>query len=177
MSDLVARARAFAREVHASQRRRDAAASPYFIHLEKVAALVTRFGGSEAAICAAWLHDTVEDQPVSPEQLAAEFGPQIASIVAELTDDKELPKAERKRLQEVNAPGKSPEAALVKLADKSSNIRAVGATPPVGWPDARRLDYVAWGERVVNALPPLPREARDHFDAVVAEARRLIASG
>ena len=51
------------------------------------------------------------------------FGSVVAGIVAEVTDDKDLPAAERKRLQVVKAPKKSKEAKLVKLADKLYNLR------------------------------------------------------
>ena len=91
-----------------------------------VAALVERWSGSERAIAAAWLHDTVEDcPPTSVAELEALFGKEIAGIVAELTDDKSLPKAERKKQQILNASKKSNEASLVKLADKTSNIGAI----------------------------------------------------
>ena len=68
---------------------------------------------------AAWLHDTVEDRPpTSFAEIENEFNVDIANIVRELTDDKSLPKAERKRLQIVNAIKKAEEGRLIKLADK-----------------------------------------------------------
>lgn len=146
-------AKAYAEQCHAGQTRKSAAAEPYFTHLEEVADLVAGFGGSEQALMAAWLHDTVEDCGVSVADITRLFGAQVAGFVAELTDDKSLPKPERKRLQQVNAPGKSPEAALVKLCDKLSNVRAVGMNPPVHWPQDRRVAYVDWTESVVGALP------------------------
>jgi len=60
--------------------------------------------------------------------LEALFGKEVASIVAGLTDDKSLPKAARKEQQIVNAPKKSNEASLAKLADRTSNTGAI-ATP------------------------------------------------
>ncbi|SDJ06332.1 HD domain-containing protein [Aliiruegeria lutimaris] len=175
MTDLVLAARSFAETRHAGQLRKDAEGSPYFIHLEEVSALTERFGGDETAICAAWLHDTVEDcPPTSVEEIAAAFGAEVASVVAELTDDKALPKAERKRMQIVNAVKKSPRACLVKVADKSSNCRSVLETPPSDWSDARRLEYIDWSERVVSGLAHCPPEALDHFEALVIRARREI---
>ncbi|NDR59308.1 HD domain-containing protein [Aliiruegeria sabulilitoris] len=175
MTDLVLAARSFAETRHAGQVRKDAEGSPYFIHLEEVSALTERFGGDEIAICAAWLHDTVEDcPPTSAEEIAETFGAEVASVVAELTDDKSLLKAERKRLQVVNAAKKSARACLVKLADKSSNCRSVIETPPADWNDARRLDYVEWSARVVSDLAHCPPEALAHFEALVIRARREI---
>ncbi|RUS60467.1 bifunctional (p)ppGpp synthetase/guanosine-3',5'-bis(diphosphate) 3'-pyrophosphohydrolase [Pseudorhodobacter sp. E13] len=166
----IEQAKAFATRAHAGQTRKGAGAEPYVIHLEEVADLVARHGGSEAAIIAAWLHDTVEDCDTTAADIETHFGPKIAAIVAQLTDDKSLEKAERKRMQIVNAAGKLPEAALVKICDKLSNIRAVGETPPLHWPQARQLAYLDWAETVVAALPAGADPARAAF------ARQLAAS-
>lgn len=174
----VEKARAFAKEAHQGQTRKGAGQEPYFIHLEEVAALVERFGGSDRAIMAAWLHDTVEDCGVAPETIAALFGADVAGFVAELTDDKSLPKPERKRPQRVNAPGKSPEAALVKLCDKLSKVRAVGETPPVHWPKERRLAYIDWAAEVVAALPEtVSDEARSAFAQTLSRTRTVLDQG
>ena len=88
--------------------------------------LVTIWSGTENAIAADWLHDTVEDcPPTSFAEIENEFNVDIANIVKELTDDKSLPKAERKRLQIINAIKKSEEGCLIKIADKCSNIAAI----------------------------------------------------
>ena len=164
MKDLIERAERFARVCHAGQCRKGAAKEPYTIHLEEVSSLVDAWGGSEEAIAAAWLHDTVEDcPPTSHKDLVAEFGDQVAGFVAELTDDKSLPKPKRKELQIENATKKTPEAALVKLADKTSNVRSIAKSPPEGWSLARRLQYIAWAEKVVSALPHLPRKGLNEF--------------
>ena len=164
MTDLLKRAERFARVCHAGQCRKGAAKEPYTIHLEEVSSLVEAWGGSEKAIAAAWLHDTVEDcPPTSHEDLVAEFGDRVAGFVAELTDDKTLPKPMRKELQIENAAKKTPEAALVKLADKTSNVGAIAKSPPEGWSLARRLQYLAWAERVVSALPHLPQKGLNEF--------------
>jgi (p)ppGpp synthase/HD superfamily hydrolase len=161
---LVANAEAFARRCHAGQFRKGAAREAYTIHLEEVAGLVSRWGGVESEIAAAWLHDTVEDcPPICFEDIETEFGISVATIVQELTDDKSLPKEERKRLQIENAPKKSLSAALVKLADKTSNVGALTKSPPPDWSRERRLTYVAWAETVVLGLPTLPRNALDEF--------------
>ena len=105
MTDLIKSAEIFARSRHAGQFRKGDAQEPYIVHVEEVAELVTAWGGSESAIVAAWLHDTVEDcPPTSVAELEALFGKEIAGIVAELTDDKSLPKAEQKKQQIMNAP-------------------------------------------------------------------------
>ena len=164
MTDLVKRAERFARVCHAGQCRKGVAKEPYTIHLEEVSSLVEAWGGSEEATAAAWLHDTVEDcPPTSYEDLVAKFGDRVAGLVAELTDDKSLPKPMRKELQIENAAKKTPEAALVKLADKTSNVGAIAKSPPEGWSLARRLQYIAWAEKVVSALPHLPQKGLNEF--------------
>ena len=142
MSDLISRAERFARVRHEGQFRKGKAQEPYTIHLEEVAVLVGRWSGSEKAIAAAWLHDTVEDcPPTSVAELETLFSKEVADIVAELTDDKAQPKASRKEQQIINAPKKSNEASLVKLADKTSNIGAIANSPPEHWSLKRRLEY------------------------------------
>ena len=143
MSDLISRAERFARVRHEGQFRKGKAKEPYTNHLVEVAALVERWSGSESAIAAAWLHDTVEDSPTSVDELESLFDKDVADIVAELTDDKSLPKADRKKLQIINAAKKSKEACLVKLADKTSNIGAIANSPPEDWTLDRRLKYIA----------------------------------
>lgn len=175
MTDLTARAREFARAAHDGQTRKGAAQEPYFVHLEEVAAFAEAHGGSAVAIAAAWLHDTVEDCGVTPAEITALFGAAVAGVVAELTDDKSLPKPERKRLQLAHAPLRSPEAALVKIGDKVSNVRAIGVSPPVHWDAARCHAYVDWAEQVVTALPESLASARAAFAEAAAATRATIA--
>ena len=164
MNDLISRAERFARVCHEGQFRKGKAKEPYTIHLEEVATLTERWGGQENSIAAAWLHDTVEDCPsTSSAEIALLFGGEVAGIVAELTDDKSLPKAVRKRKQVENAPKKSNDASLVKLADKTSNIGAIANSPPVEWSLDRRLSYIGWANEVVGSLPYLPKEALSEF--------------
>ena len=164
MNDLISRAERFARVRHEGQFRKGKAQEPYTIHLEEVAVLVGRWSGSERAIAAAWLHDTVEDcPPTSVAELETLFSKEVADIVAELTDDKAQPKASRKEQQIINAPKKSNEASLVKLADKTSNIGAIANSPPEHWSLERRIEYIGWANTVVGNLPFLPKEGLSEF--------------
>lgn len=148
---IIFRALAFAAEKHRDQRRKDDHASPYINHPIALARVLCDEGGvtDTETLCAALLHDTVEDTDTTPEELDAHFGPRIRGIVMEVTDDKRLPKAERKRLQIVHAGGASYAARLVKLADKICNLRDVETSPPVGWDLARRQWYFDWARQVV----------------------------
>ncbi len=179
MTDLIAEAQAFAAWAHARHSRKGAAREPYLIHLEEVAAFAACHGGDTTTIAAAWLHDAVEDCNGPPDapldvrlpMLADWFGADVAAVVAELTDDKSLPKPERKRLQLAHAPGKSARAALIKLGDKASNVRAIGASPPVHWDTARARAYLDWAEAVCAALPPGHLSARAELAEALAATR------
>jgi len=156
---------------HKNQRRKGEAAEPYVNHILEVAALVAEASeGDDISIIAALMHDAVEDQDVTMEELSALYGPEVASIVAEVTDDKSLPKERRKELQVRNAPHKSRPACLIKLADKTSNIRSVIETPP-NWPIERKQAYVKWAEEVVTALPHKPEGLMRQFSQTMASAR------
>jgi len=160
----------FAAERHSGQRRKGASAEPYINHLIEVAHLVA--GALSAPdtnlLIAALLHDVVEDTPVTRQELAAAFGADVATLVAEVTDDKSLPKQTRKQLQIDNAPKKSRRAQVIKLADKISNLRAILVSPPADWSEHRKREYVEWARRVVEALPEPNPVLRVEFERVYA---------
>lgn len=163
---LVLKAAAFAAEKHRCQRRKDAEASPYINHPLALAHILASEGGisDPVVLVAALLHDTVEDTETSLDELRDEFGTDVASVVAEVTDDKSLPKDERKRLQVVKAASKSDAAKLVKLADKISNLRDIAATPPADWSRERRLAYFQWAREVVAGLRGVNPALEQAFD-------------
>ncbi len=170
---LLLKALSFAAHKHRDQRRKDAEASPYINHPIALADVLVNEGGVTDAevLSAALLHDTVEDTATTPGELEKAFGPRIARIVAEVTDDKELPKAERKRLQIEHAASISREAKLVKLADKICNLRDVTARPPAQWDLKRRREYFEWAKSVVDRLRGVHPQLEAAFDA--AYAKRL----
>ena len=166
MNGLLKRAESVARIRHMRQFRKGKAQEPYIIHLEEVSELVTSWNGTENAIAAAWLHETVEKcPPTSFAEIENEFDVDIANIVRELTDDKSLPKAERKRLQIVNAIKKSKVGCLSKIADKCSNIAAIAHSLPIHWNAARKRYYVAWARSVIDGLPHQPEVAVQAFES------------
>src|ERR1039458_9601382 len=148
----VLKAAHFAAKKHAGQRRKGAAAEPYINHLLEVAELVASALAEPDTnlVIAALLHDTVEDTGVTKEVLVGTFGSDVADLVMEVTDDKSLPKAERKRLQIVHASQISVRAQVIKLADKISNVRAILSSPPADWNVQRKREYFEWAKRVVD---------------------------
>ena len=164
---LLLEALAFAARKHRDQRRKDAEASPYINHPIALADVLVNEGGVTdiEVLCAALLHDTLEDTDTTHEELANAFGSRIARIVAEVSDDKALPKSERKRLQVAHAAALSREAKLVKLADKICNVRDVAERPPSGWNLARRREYFEWARAVIDGLRGVHPRLEAAFDA------------
>jgi guanosine-3',5'-bis(diphosphate) 3'-pyrophosphohydrolase len=167
---ILFRALAFAARRHRDQRRKDAVVSPYINHPIALADVLVNEGGvsDETVLCAAILHDTIEDTDTTIDELAAEFGSRIANIVAEVTDDTSLPKRDRKRLQVERAAGSSYEAKLVKLADKICNLRDILVSPPANWPTSRKQEYFDWSADVLVGL-------RGTHQGLEAEVDRLLA--
>jgi len=159
---------------HTHQRRKGPAGEPYINHLLEVAMLVAQatHGSDPNLVIAALLHDAIEDSEVPRDLIAAAFGEEVAAIVMEVTDDKSLPQAERKRIQVETAAHKSHKAKVLKLADKTSNIRAIAASPPADWSVKRRMEYVDWAEAVGRELRGVCPWLEGQLDEAVAAARR-----
>ncbi len=167
----------FAAQKHRDQRRKGGTRPPYINHPIDVAEILWRVGGVRDmdTLVAALLHDTVEDTGTSPDEIRLEFGEAVRSMVMEVTDDKSLPKAERKRLQVVNASHKSPGAKQIKLADKISNVFEIGNDPPDDWSLERRQEYLDWTEQVVQGLRGQNPALEARYDQVLAEGRNNLA--
>lgn len=150
----VFQALAFAAHKHRDQRRKDEDASPYINHPIALANILVNEGvvTDPVVLCAAILHDTIEDTETTHDELVATFGREIADVVAEVTDDKSLDGSVRKQLQIEHAAHASPRAKLVKLADKTCNLRDLAATPPPEWSDERRREYLSWSKKVIAGV-------------------------
>jgi guanosine-3',5'-bis(diphosphate) 3'-pyrophosphohydrolase len=161
----------FAARKHRDHRRKGSNKAPYINHLIDVARLLAEIGEvrETTLLQAAILHDTLEDTETTRTELEREFGAEVAAIVAEVTDDKSLPKAERKRLQIADAPSLSPPAKQLKIADKISNINEIGPGEPPDWDAARRREYLAWAQQVVSGCRGVNAMLERHFDEIVAE--------
>jgi len=170
------RALLFAANKHRDQRRKGAEASPYINHPIAVAALLTIEAGvvDEVLLVSAILHDTLEDTKTHFRELEDLFGRQVAYLVSEVTDDKSLPKAERKRLQIEHAPRLSPAAKQLKIADKICNIRDITDFPPADWPLERRREYLTWAEQVVGGCRGINSQLETAFDLAIERARTTL---
>ncbi len=124
---LEEQAKAFATKAHDGQVRKYSGA-PYIIHPEEVASIVRNVPHTEAQLCAAWLHDTVEDCGINIVTIIQLFGDEVAEIVLDLTNVAKLEdgnRAKRKNIELAHTFHASPKAKTVKLADLISNSRSI----------------------------------------------------
>jgi len=163
---LMIDALAFAADKHRRQRRKDAEASPYINHPIALARVLSAEAGITDAkvLAAAVLHDTLEDTETTYDELKERFSRSIAAVVREVTDDKTLPKAERKRLQIEHAADISRSARLIKLADKICNLRDMAFNAPPDWPLQRRREYFDWAKAVVDRMRGTSKKLERAFD-------------
>lgn len=116
----------FATIAHAAQQRKYTE-EPYIEHLKRVAETVRTVRHTSEMISAAYLHDVVEDTPVTIEEVREKFGEKVASLVHELTDEfikEDYPHLNRRRRKEKEVERQaqmSPEAKTIKLADVIDN--------------------------------------------------------
>lgn len=175
-TSVIIKAVAFAAEKHSGQRRKDANLSPYINHPIALANVLANEGGVEdpVVLCAAVLHDTIEDTETTAAELDAAFGGKVTSVVLEVTDDKSLEKDVRKQRQIEHAPHISPEAKLVKLADKICNLRDILASPPADWSMERKQAYFDWAAQVVAGVRGVNPQLEAVFDGLFARRVELV---
>jgi guanosine-3',5'-bis(diphosphate) 3'-pyrophosphohydrolase len=168
---LITGAMEFAAHKHTDQKRKGKRAEPYVNHLVEVARLLAdaTSGEDPALVAAGLLHDTVEDTDTTFAELEREFGAEVAGLVQEVTDDKNLKKEVRKRLQIEMAGKKSPRARLIKIADKTSNLRSILASPPTDWSTQRKREYFDWAAAVVARCRGINAQLEQRFDQAYAE--------
>lgn len=163
----------FAANRHRNQKRKDVAYTPYINHPLAVAELLAGVGQVTDIdlLSAALLHDTVEDTDTSLDEILEQFGTQIHQLVAEVTDDKRLPKLRRKQLQIETAPHKSDQAKQLKIADKICNIRDIDKESPREWTRDRKTQYLDWAVKVVAGCRGINSHLDQSFDDTVAHVR------
>ena len=173
---LILKAAHFAAQKHRTQRRKDEDASPYINHPISVALAVAQIGGVDdpEILAAALLHDTIEDTETTPEELEDQFGRQVCKYVLEVTDDKTLPKDERKQRQIEHAKKLSKGAALIKLGDKISNVTDVTNNPPADWNINRRKQYLDWAEKVIENCPKVNDRMENKFQRIIKRGRKAL---
>lgn len=168
----------FASEKHVHQRRKGSDQTPYINHPLAVAELLASLAdvGDVEVLTAAVLHDTIEDTATLADEIEQLFGARVLGLVLECTDDKTLPSPMRKELQVRNAPHKSRDAKLIKIADKANNVGDMAICPPANWTLQRRREYIDWTERVVQGLRGVNPKLEDNYDQALKAARARLAA-
>ena len=175
-NQLILKAAHFAAKKHRDQRRKDEDASPYINHPISVAKIISEIGNVEnpEVLVAALLHDTLEDTETTVEELIDNFGQRVCSLVQEVTDDKPLPRLQRKQRQIDHANEISEGAVLIKLGDKISNVTDIANIPPTNWDRNRRLEYFDWAEKVINNCPKVNEKLENHFKDSIQKGREKL---
>lgn len=173
----IMKAAQFAALKHRNHRRKDDEASPYINHPITVALNIAEIGGvtDTEVLAAALLHDTLEDTNTTEAELMEVFGKNIAMYVKEVSDDKSLPKEERKRRQIEHAPDLSKGATLIKLSDKISNVEDILNSPPAAWSIDRRREYLKWAEDVLNQCPPVNEQLKQYLSTLIEKGKEQLS--
>lgn len=149
----ISKALEYASKKHIKQKRKNKEETPYINHLIDVMDILIKHKvKSKKAIVGAILHDVIEDTDGNYKEIEKTFSKKIADIVQECSDDKTLPKVERKINQIKEADKKSKNAKLVKIADKISNIKSLRNEAPSTWGIDRLVGYLVWSKKVVDNL-------------------------
>lgn len=174
---LFFKALSFSADKHRHQRRKDEKASPYINHPIEVANMLWTVGNVRdiPTLVAAILHDTLEDTDTTPQEIRDLFGKDILELVLEVSDDKNLPKPERKQKQITHSPLLSEQAKQLKLADKICNVHDMAFAPPDSWPLERRIDYLRWAGAVIDGLRGVNPTLEKYFDDTLSAAQKKLA--
>jgi (p)ppGpp synthase/HD superfamily hydrolase len=147
-------------------------------HLAEVALLVAEATAGEdpALVAAAYLHDVIEDTPTTAPELRERFGEEVAALVLEVTDDKQLSRTDQKGSQVAKGATRSSRANLIKLADKISNLTSLATSPPVNWSALQKSEYIEFSTQVVAAMGGVSPFLEAKFAKAAERARHSLVS-
>lgn len=129
---------------HAGQLRKDGS-TPYLVHLLRVGLILLQAGASIPVICAGLTHDLIEDTKASWDTIADALGPEVADLVAAVSEDKRRPRAERKAEYFDHLDSQPSEVQMLKLADWIDNVQDVVSS---SWSRAQKQAYLRRAEQV-----------------------------
>lgn len=128
-TDVVLGAKKFAQEKHKNQKRKDGI-TPYSDHLEGVVNRLKNLGVTDKdVLCAAWLHDVIEDTDTTFDQISERFGREVAVIVLSLSKDQHIPKKNREVQYIDQLRESSFQSKIIKLCDISANLKDLANAP------------------------------------------------
>lgn len=165
-------AAAFAARAHRHQVRKDGK-TPYISHVVRVALTISQVFNCHDPIvlCAALLHDTIEDTTTDYEDLSERFGREVADVVAALTKNMALPEEEREQEYDRGLARADWRARLVKLADTYDNFCDIESMPF----EKQETKKEEAHERCVRAIKLAVADNRPETRAAVEALRALIA--
>ncbi len=141
---------------HAGQTRKNSI-EPYIEHPKRVAEILRTAGFREEVVIAGLLHDVVEDSPIQNEEIRAQFGKEVAEIVAYHTEDKSLTWEERKQHTIDTLKNAPKEVQALIIADKLDNIQSI------------IKQYKELGDQVWNAFKR-GREQQSWYNHAIVDA-------
>lgn len=172
----------FAAQKHQAQTRKGTSI-PYIAHLMQVSGLALENGADEDEAIAALLHDVMEDQDVTEEELTRRFGPAVAAIVVGCSDSASTDKApwkQRKEAYIAHILTASKSIRLVSSCDKLHNARAIHADyQELGerlWSrfNAEKADILWYYRSLVDAFQEAQERHGEQRSRVVAELARVV---
>lgn len=158
--------RLFSFKKHKGQVRPNQQQEPKTVHIAQVAYFVKKAQGSDIAIAAAYLHDTIEDTDTTIQEVIDLFGKEIGRLVDDLTDPPDfvdMPLIERKTKQAQRILLASQESKLVKIADQLSNIISVYNDPPLDWDYHKCLEYIQGAKKIVDVCQGVNKYLEKEF--------------
>ena len=176
--NLIKIAYSFAEARHYGQVRKGNKGIPYFEHIKEVVALVkiSSTKKNDSIIIASYLHDVVEDRKATRKEIKDLFGHDVVELVEEMTDKPFCSEAERRSNQIMAAKIMSIDSSLIKLADKISNLENLLHDPPISWNKKEIIDYIKWGQEVVNNLPYKDMKLMKRFDKICFQLNKKLSS-
>lgn len=161
MEEVVA-AISYAADKHNGACRKNSKKQAVITHPLGALSVLLQVGVSDPKVLGATaLHDVPEDTNVPVEEIRAKFGDEIASIVAEVTDDRTKSQVERKQEQLAHASKLSEPAVLVKMADMYDNLSSMAEDPPMGWTVEEIQGYMAWKSAIVAQMVGANEKLKD----------------
>ncbi|MEK6870859.1 MAG: HD domain-containing protein [Thermoproteota archaeon] len=128
-TDIILGAKKFAQEKHKNQKRKDGV-TPYSDHLEGVVNRLKNLGVTDKdVLCAAWLHDIIEDTDVTFDQINERFGREVAVMVLSLSKDQNILKKDREIQYISQLKDASFQTKIIKLCDISANLKDLANAP------------------------------------------------
>ncbi len=156
---MLERAVSYAAKAHTGQKRKGTQ-MPYIVHPMEVASIVARLTDDQEIICAAMLHDCLEDcKQVTYEDLAERFGKRVADLVSGESEDKSKTWIQRKQAKMMYLKDEASEAEkMIALADKLSNIRSMHS------------DYMRIGDRLWERFNMADKRMQGYYYFGIAES-------